>query len=204
MFQETDIPKPPVNLVGSATQAIQYMRRPDRTIVFVYATWCGHCKTMYPFWNTVCAKRPGTSLIAVESEIAKQIESGGSAPAKWNVEGFPTIVETRGGTVVDTFSGGGNALGAWVDGKLGPALIQKRPMVAVRPRVLKSVHQRIPTPGHRAKRLTRVRRRHTVRGKKTRRKKTLRKKTRRKKTRGKKTRGKKTRGKKTRGKKARH
>jgi len=186
MFQETDIPKPPVNLVGSATQAIQYMRRPDRTIVFVYATWCGHCKTMYPFWNTVCAKRPGTSLIAVESEIAKQIESGGSAPAKWNVEGFPTIVETRGGTVVDTFSGGGNALGAWVDGKLGTPLIQKRPMVAVRPRIHRSVHRRIPTPGRRVKRSVGGSRRKTRR-RKTRRKKTRRKKTRRKKTRRKKT-----------------
>ena len=144
MFQSLQT-KPPSNIVGSATQAVQYMRRPSRTIVFVYATWCGHCKTMYPFWNDVCAKRPGTSMIAVESEIAKQIESGGNTPAKWNIEGFPTIIETRAGTVVGTFSGGGSALDAWVGEKLGPGLIKQHPMTAVPP--LKSVNERIPTPG---------------------------------------------------------
>lgn len=111
----------PTNSITDANRLHQTLKNPNPTIVFVHASWCGHCKTMYPFWNNVCKSRGDKSprMISVENEVVKQFESMGSLPNGWRVVGFPTIWVVKRWNVVATFNGGGSELMSWVNKHLG-------------------------------------------------------------------------------------
>ena len=117
----------PLNSTTDSNRLHQTLKTSTPAIVFVHASWCGHCKTMYPFWNSLCkSRRDKSRLISVESEVVKQFESAGSVPEGWRVAGFPTIWLVKGWRVVDTFHGGGSALASWANKHLGP---QRQPVV---------------------------------------------------------------------------
>ena len=149
----------PSNPMTDVNRVLQILKTPDPTIVFVHATWCGHCSSMYPFWNTLCKSRRETNgLISIESEVVKQLEAAGDVPAGWRIEGFPTIWVISGWRVVDTFNGGGDMLASWANDKLGA--VPEIPNISaprMKPRINYSRRRR--TRGRRRK--TRSRRRKT-------------------------------------------
>lgn len=66
------------------------VKDPSKNVfVLFYAPWCGHCNRMKPEWNNLAQDFPvsGTTLIArINADEHKKIA------AKYNVNGFPTII----------------------------------------------------------------------------------------------------------------
>ena len=59
------------------------------TIIWYYATWCGHCTTFEPVWKSFTAsckkKYPSVKLVKIESELMPSLKFNP------NVAGFPTV-----------------------------------------------------------------------------------------------------------------
>lgn len=110
----------PSNPVTTADQMIRSLKTSEPIVVFVHASWCGHCNEMYPIWNNICKSRGDEKhLLSIESAVVNQFESRGSVPVGWNVEGFPTIWLISDGRVIDTFNNRQAMLSNWVSEKLG-------------------------------------------------------------------------------------
>ena len=59
------------------------------TMVWYYATWCGHCITFEPTWNKfvkICkSKYPKLNLVKIESQVIPKLNF------EPNVNGYPTV-----------------------------------------------------------------------------------------------------------------
>jgi thioredoxin domain-containing protein 5 len=83
----------------------------DNVIVFIHASWCGHCKTAHPEYQKLANEMVGDKNIkvaAIQSDGARESER--NLGKKLNAiidgfQGFPTIVFYKNGNVVDKMNG---------------------------------------------------------------------------------------------------
>lgn len=74
----------------------------DKTVdlYFFYTSWCPHCKTAYPIWETLKNDNKtikGVSINYIEVDCDKDSDTAN----KFNVEGYPTIKLQKGNTVIE-------------------------------------------------------------------------------------------------------
>lgn len=68
-------------------------------VILYYADWCPHCQTMKPEWDKF-AQSGKVNCAEIESKQLDQLPEH-----KGNVQGFPTIVMSKNGKVVETYQG---------------------------------------------------------------------------------------------------
>lgn len=69
-------------------------------LYFFYTSWCPHCKTAFPIWNTLKNDNntiKGVSINYIEVDCDKDSDTAN----KYNVEGYPTIKLQKGNTVIE-------------------------------------------------------------------------------------------------------
>lgn len=69
-------------------------------IYFFYTSWCPHCKTAFPVWNTLKAEKPNVKGITI-NYIEVDCEKDGATAEKYSVEGYPTIKLVHGNSVIE-------------------------------------------------------------------------------------------------------
>jgi thiol-disulfide isomerase/thioredoxin len=109
---------PPKHQISDVAGIISAFKSPGLIIVLAHATWCGHCKSMYPYWNDISSS---VRMMAIESEVIKKLDAGHSAdlPAKWDVGGFPAVMAIKNNAVISVHTRGGPALNDWI-GTMSP------------------------------------------------------------------------------------
>ena len=77
-----------------------------KSMLLVYADWCGHCKTMKPIWAEA------SSQINADSQKMYMVNCGGDSDDEkkimkdYSVDGFPTILIFNNGKYEKNYSGG--------------------------------------------------------------------------------------------------
>ena len=69
-------------------------------IYFFYTSWCPHCKTAFPVWNTLKAEKPKVNGVTI-NYIEVDCEKDAATAEKYSVEGYPTIKLVRGNSVIE-------------------------------------------------------------------------------------------------------
>jgi len=72
----------------------------------LYAPWCGHCKQLAPEWEKLGKTMKSLGVLTV---AAADCDAHKAIGAAYNLKGFPTIVATMDGKLVDTYTGGRTA-----------------------------------------------------------------------------------------------
>ena len=70
-------------------ESFNNMIKKEPMVVFYYASWCGHCISFKPTWDsfvTICKKKhPKVKLAKVESEVIPSLNYNA------NIQGYPTV-----------------------------------------------------------------------------------------------------------------
>lgn len=69
-------------------------------IYFFHTSWCPHCKTAFPVWNTLKAEKPSVNGITI-NYIEVDCEKDAATAEKYSVEGYPTIKLVHGNSVIE-------------------------------------------------------------------------------------------------------
>lgn len=76
---------------------------PEKTLVLLYADWCGHCKKIEPEWSDASSKSNGRMLqrnVGAKDVSKETADENKEIMDKFNVDGFPTILVFQNGKVV--------------------------------------------------------------------------------------------------------
>mgnify|MGYP002021162496 FL=1 len=69
-------------------------------IYFFYTSWCPHCKTAFPVWNSLKAEKPAVKGITI-NYIEVDCEKEAQTAEKFAVDGYPTIKLVHGKQVIE-------------------------------------------------------------------------------------------------------
>ncbi len=86
-------------------------------LVDIWAPWCGPCRMVSPVLEHLAKERAGTlKLVKVDADQAPRLSQ------RFEIQAIPTLLVMREGRVVARQVGAApeHALGAWLDGALGP------------------------------------------------------------------------------------
>lgn len=75
-------------------------------LVDFWATWCGPCRAIAPHLDTLADQYAGKAKI-----VKVDIDSNPETPARYGVQGIPTLLVFKGGEVVDKIVGNPGAVG---------------------------------------------------------------------------------------------
>ena len=74
-----------------------------KKLVWFYADWCGHCKSMKTEWDTASSKVDGKMVkINLGDSKDSKVEE---ISKKYNIQGFPTILLLDNGEIQETYEG---------------------------------------------------------------------------------------------------
>jgi len=93
-----DRPTAPTELTGSSFAA--FLAENPRTVIDVWAPWCGPCRTMGPVLDAL-ARELGPDVRFGKINADEHPET----VARWNVEGIPTLLVFRRGRLIDRVVG---------------------------------------------------------------------------------------------------
>ena len=74
------------------------IKRPEKTLVLFYAEWCGHCKTLKPKWDEAAKEVNTEKTRMVKINVGDKTDEQDALIAKYNIDGFPTILVFQNGT----------------------------------------------------------------------------------------------------------
>ena len=99
------------HLVTQEDYAAALAAYPKALVIDAYATWCGPCLQMAPFFEGLVATRPDVGFFKLDVDQAQDLASA------LHVTSLPTFVIVQGGRVTDTVVGANRTrLGALVRG----------------------------------------------------------------------------------------
>jgi len=94
-----EFPSSPIN-VTSTSYDQQVRDWPEVLVAEFWAKWCGHCRTIEPFVNSLAAKRAGKLKI-----IRVDVDSEPALSARFTIKATPTFILYRNGRQIDRFDG---------------------------------------------------------------------------------------------------
>ncbi len=77
-----------------------------KSMLLVYADWCGHCKTMKPIWIEASKEMNTDSQKMFMVNCGGDSEDEKKIMKEYSVDGFPTILIFNNGEYEKTYSGG--------------------------------------------------------------------------------------------------
>jgi thiol-disulfide isomerase/thioredoxin len=75
----------------------------EKTLVLLYADWCGHCKDLDPVWAKASSKSNGRMIqrnVGAKDPPPEKEAENKAIMDKYGVEGFPTIILLQNGKAV--------------------------------------------------------------------------------------------------------
>lgn len=77
-----------------------------KKLVWFYANWCGHCKSMAEGWDNACAKvNKENKTKMVKINVGENNNDQKKIVDKYKITGYPTILVLDNGKIVNTYEG---------------------------------------------------------------------------------------------------
>ncbi|ELP84752.1 thioredoxin, putative [Entamoeba invadens IP1] len=88
-----------VQHINSLSTFESFISRNPVVIVDFFATWCGPCKSIAPYFEELARKTPSIKFVKVD------VEEGADIAGKYSVHSMPTFILFKNGSEFDRFSG---------------------------------------------------------------------------------------------------
>jgi len=99
---------PPIDVrePSQIKEAEALLKRGPKTVVLIYADWCGHCQTYKPLWNKMIENPDRQAqVISVKEDIFPQI----GMIKKANIQGYPSVIEVSPSGIIKEFKVSGSS-----------------------------------------------------------------------------------------------
>ena len=80
-----------VHELVDANQAHEALKQKQKTVLFVYAPWCGYCKKQKPVLDELAAKHTNIKFLAINAE-----QAGKPITSAMRIDGFPAFLTNFG------------------------------------------------------------------------------------------------------------
>lgn len=78
-----------------------------KKLVWFYADWCGHCKSMTESWDNACAKvNKANDNKMIKINVGENNSEQKQIVDKYKIKGYPTILVLKNGSIERTYEGG--------------------------------------------------------------------------------------------------
>ncbi|KAL7720254.1 Thioredoxin-1 [Entamoeba marina] len=88
-----------VEHINSEQTFSRFIREHSVVIVDFFATWCGPCKMIAPYFEELASQHPTIKFVKVD------VDQGQGIAQKYSVRSMPTFILFKNGNEVDRFSG---------------------------------------------------------------------------------------------------
>ena len=76
-----------------------------KKLVWFYAEWCGHCKSMHNDWDNAAREMNKNNIKMIKIDVGGEKGNQKSIAKKYDIKGYPTIMLLNKGESIETYEG---------------------------------------------------------------------------------------------------